>query len=424
MNGKISDSTGEKSSKVGNVRFEPARSGQPMIEVRSRAFTVTTLQMDTDGDRAGKFDSGVSLDQKDKEVTEYDRALNLLATDATYQKEVSMGKRIALYKLGRELGSGNFAKVKAGVHVLAKEKVAVKIIDRGKIDQKSMKLLAREIANMDELHHPNVIQLFEVIETMSKMYLVMEMAGGGELYQYVLDKERLDEAEAAHIFAQVVAAVYHLHEHLIIHRDIKAENVFFVSPGWVKLGDLGFSAQIEPGALMKTFCGSPPYAAPELFRDAEYQGEYVDIWALGIMLYFLVVGNTPFRGDTVSELKRLILDGYFTIPESITPFCQDMINGILKMQPTSRMNLNDIMVGDCAQFARVAGALLAVQVSLPDCRRQVVGDAERGGGPGQGQHDRPAGLVALCQVRRVAGDAQAARRQGKQGCVTTNLRRA
>uniref|UniRef100_A0A915KCC0 non-specific serine/threonine protein kinase n=1 Tax=Romanomermis culicivorax TaxID=13658 RepID=A0A915KCC0_ROMCU len=291
------------------------------------------------GERSG---STISLNKLDRQITSYEKVVELLSHDATYQKDVSLGKRIGFYKLGKELGSGNFSKVKLGLHVLTKEKVAVKIMDKSKMDQKSQKLLQREIENMDVMHHPNIVRLFELVETFSKIYLSMEFAGGGELYHYVIQNNCLPEDEAKRLFAQVLSAVIHMHENGIIHRDIKAENVFFAAPNWVKLGDFGFSTEITPGEMLNTFCGSPPYAAPELFKDKSYQGDFVDIWALGILLYFMVVGNTPFRGESVAELKKQILNGYFTFPETASPFFQDLVNGILKQDPITRYSLIDV----------------------------------------------------------------------------------
>uniref|UniRef100_A0A0N4Z346 non-specific serine/threonine protein kinase n=1 Tax=Parastrongyloides trichosuri TaxID=131310 RepID=A0A0N4Z346_PARTI len=275
-------------------------------------------------------------------MTLYERTLYLLTNDPAHQKEVALGKRIGFYRLGKELGAGNFSKVKLGVHVLTKEKVAVKVMEKAKMDQKSQKLLEREIESIEFLHHPNIIRLFECVETLSKTYLIMEYAGGGELYNYVHSKGKLPEDVAKPIFAQLISAVSHMHSKNVIHRDIKAENVIFAQPGWVKLADFGFSCKVQDNVMLKTFCGSPPYAAPELFKDQEYYGPGVDIWALGVLLYFMIVGITPFRGDTVSDLKQTILKGQYSMPEYVTTFAQHVINRMLDVNPQRRMTIQDI----------------------------------------------------------------------------------
>uniref|UniRef100_A0A0N5BC54 non-specific serine/threonine protein kinase n=1 Tax=Strongyloides papillosus TaxID=174720 RepID=A0A0N5BC54_STREA len=288
-------------------------------------------------------DSTYSNGQKNiPQMTLYERTLYLLANDPAQQKEVALGKRIGFYRLGKELGAGNFSKVKLGVHVLTKEKVAIKVMEKSKMDQKAQRLLEREIESMEILHHPNVIRLFECVETLSKTYLIMEYAGGGELYNYVHTKGKLPEDVAKPIFAQLISAVAHMHSKNVIHRDIKAENVIFSQPGWVKLADFGFSCKIQENVLLKTFCGSPPYAAPELFKDQEYYGPGVDIWALGVLLYFMLVGVTPFRGDTVSDLKQTILKGQYNMPDYITTFAQHVINRMLDINPQRRMTIEDI----------------------------------------------------------------------------------
>ncbi|CAD6199339.1 unnamed protein product [Caenorhabditis auriculariae] len=270
------------------------------------------------------------------EMSLYDRTLHMLATDPVYQKEVALGKRIGFYRLGKEVGAGNFSKVKMGIHVLTKEKVAVKIMDKAKMDQKAQKLLTREIQSMEKMNHPNCV------ETLTRVHLVLEYAGGGELYAYVHERGKLTEAEAKPLFAQIVSAVSHMHSRQLVHRDIKAENVMFSGPNTVKLVDFGFSCLVPGNQTLETFCGSPPYAAPELFRDKSYNGELVDIWALGVLLYFMLVGVTPFRGETVSELKVVIIQGAYTIPDYVSLLATHLLQSMLTLDPAKRSLIHDV----------------------------------------------------------------------------------
>ncbi|VBB29834.1 unnamed protein product [Acanthocheilonema viteae] len=269
----------------------------------------------------------------------YESMLDSLINDPAMQKEIALGKRIGFYSICEEIGSGNFSKVNLGIHCLTNEKVAMKVMDKSKMKEK---LLEHEIKSMEQLHHPNIIRLFECVETTSRIYLVMEYAGFGELYSYIHHRGKLSENHCKPIFAQIVSAISYIHSKNIIHRDIKAENVLLSAPDWIKLADFGFACQVNPNDRLTTFCGSPAYAAPELLRNDEYYGANADIWAIGVLLYFILVGRTPFSGETINNLKQCILRGAYPLPNYLSISAQRAISQMLVIDPKKRSTIDDI----------------------------------------------------------------------------------
>ncbi|XP_064424544.1 serine/threonine-protein kinase NIM1-like [Latimeria chalumnae] len=295
------------------------------------------------GDSEGCTEAEQEKKEQLRRLTPLERVAYEKLHDEKVIKEITLGKRIGFYQIRGEIGRGNFSQVKLGIHTLTKEKVAIKILDKTHLDDKFQHLITREIATMERLHHPNIIRLFEVIETRNRLHLAMEYAGGGELFATICTRGRLSENQSKQIFAQVVSAVKHMHEYEIIHRDLKAENIFFTSSYCVKVGDFGFSTLCCLDDPLKTLCGSPPYAAPELFQNKKYLGVFVDIWALGILLYFMLTATMPFNADTIIKLKQHILQGVYTFPPHVSVLARQLIQGILKPIPTDRFTITKIM---------------------------------------------------------------------------------
>uniref|UniRef100_A0ABK0L3I5 non-specific serine/threonine protein kinase n=1 Tax=Rattus norvegicus TaxID=10116 RepID=A0ABK0L3I5_RAT len=211
---------------------------------------------------------------------------------------------IGNYRLLKTIGKGNFAKVKLARHILTGKEVAVKIIDKTQLNSSSLQKLFREVRIMKVLNHPNIVKLFEVIETEKTLYLVMEYASGGEVFDYLVAHGRMKEKEARAKFRQIVSAVQYCHQKFIVHRDLKAENLLLDADMNIKIADFGFSNEFTFGNKLDTFCGSPPYAAPELFQGKKYDGPEVDVWSLGVILYTLVSGSLPFDGQNLKQIMK------------------------------------------------------------------------------------------------------------------------
>eukprot|EP00035_Acanthoeca_spectabilis_P021758 m.440038 g.440038 ORF g.440038 m.440038 type:complete len:687 (+) comp18458_c0_seq1:135-2195(+) len=253
---------------------------------------------------------------------------------------------ISNYVLGKTVGKGNFAKVKLAVHKLTGAEVAIKIVDKNSLNESSMAKLKREVDNMKRMDHPNIVKLYEVIDTESTLYLVMEYAAGGEVFDYLVEHGRMKEKDARLKFRQIVSAVEYCHARGVIHRDLKAENLLLDANMNIKIADFGFSNTYEPGDRLDTFCGSPPYAAPELFQGKKYDGPEVDVWSLGVILYTLVSGSLPFDGQTLKELRERVLRGKYRIPFYMSQECEQLLKRFLAVSPGRRSSLRDVMKHD------------------------------------------------------------------------------
>ncbi|XP_053608501.1 serine/threonine-protein kinase SIK2 [Plodia interpunctella] len=250
--------------------------------------------------------------------------------------------RVGFYDIERTIGKGNFAVVKLARHRITKTEVAIKIIDKSQLDASNLQKVYREVDIMKRLDHPHIIKLYQVMETKNMIYIVSEYASKGEIFDYIARYGRMAEQAARRKFWQILSAVEYCHERRIVHRDLKAENLLLDANMNIKIADFGFSNYYATGELLATWCGSPPYAAPEVFEGKRYTGPEIDIWSLGVVLYVLVCGALPFDGSTLQSLRDRVLSGRFRIPYFMSEDCESLIRKMLVLEPMKRYTIEQI----------------------------------------------------------------------------------
>ncbi|CAM1314792.1 SIK2 (predicted) [Pycnogonum litorale] len=268
-----------------------------------------------------------------------DQAMATDSTDATGHKNPI---RVGFYDVERTIGKGNFAVVKLARHRITKTEVAIKIIDKRRLDAANLQKVYREVQVMKLLNHPHIIKLYQVMETSNMLYLVSEYASQGEIFDHIASHGKMSESMARQKFCQILSAVEYCHQHHIVHRDLKAENLLLDSNMNIKIADFGFSNFYKPDEHLSTWCGSPPYAAPEVFEGKKYTGPEIDIWSLGVVLYVLVCGALPFDGSSLPMIRDRVLSGRFRIPYFMSSECENLIRKMLVLDPNKRFTISKI----------------------------------------------------------------------------------
>ncbi|XP_076782634.1 sperm motility kinase 2A-like [Arvicanthis niloticus] len=236
---------------------------------------------------------------------------------------------------------GSYAKVKLARHRLTGKLVAVKIIHKR---QQWCHPVTSEVEILKMTNHPNIISLFQVIETEKRIYLIMELAEGKSLSQHIQDSGHLQEDEACTIFKQILGAMNYCHDQGIIHRDLKPDNIMIDSNGRIKIIDFGLGTQVKSGQQLSFHCGTYPYSAPELNLGRLYEGPKVDVWTLGVLLYFMMTGRLPFIAANRSQLQRQIVLGNYPMPRCLSMELQDMISYLLTRNPNHRPTITQVMM--------------------------------------------------------------------------------
>ncbi|XP_053879680.1 hormonally up-regulated neu tumor-associated kinase homolog A-like [Malaclemys terrapin pileata] len=258
-------------------------------------------------------------------------------------------KQVGTYLVGKMINKGSFAKVMEGLHIPTGEKVAIKVIDKKKAKQDSyvLKNMKREPRIHQMIKHPNIVQLYETLETENSYYMVMELCLGGDLMDRICDKKKLEEREVRDYTRQIMSAVEHLHRHGIVHRDLKIENFLLDENNNIKIVDFGLSNTIKfeglSQELLNTQCGSPAYAAPELLAHKKY-GPKVDVWSIGVCTFAMLTGTLPFIVEpfNIKQLHQKMVNGEISpIPSNISSGAVHFIHSLLEPDPAKRPAVKD-----------------------------------------------------------------------------------
>ncbi|EGW32031.1 uncharacterized protein SPAPADRAFT_61130 [Spathaspora passalidarum NRRL Y-27907] len=251
--------------------------------------------------------------------------------------------RIGKYQIIKTLGEGSFGKVKLAHHLVTGQRVALKIINRKTLAKSDMQgRVEREISYLRLLRHPHIIKLYDVIKSKDEIIMVIEYAGK-ELFDYIVQRGKMPQDEARRFFQQIIAAVEYCHRHKIVHRDLKPENLLLDDQLNVKIADFGLSNIMTDGNFLKTSCGSPNYAAPEVISGKLYAGPEVDVWSAGVILYVMLCGRLPFDDEFIPALFKKISNGVYTLPNYLSPGAKHLLTRMLVVNPLNRITIHEIM---------------------------------------------------------------------------------
>jgi serine/threonine protein kinase len=277
--------------------------------------------------------------------------------------------RVRFYAIGPEIGHGAFAHVFTATNLSTSERCAIKIIPLSTLSRKDdFRALRQEISLITYLCHGNIIRLKDSFSDDHFIFLILDLCTGGDLCHYIINQGPLDEPTCALVFAQIASALAYCHSCGIVHRDLKPENIMITQFPAVKIADFGLSGFSKDGELMRDFCGSQCYMAPECHRKMAYDGKKADIWSLGVMLCVIATGEFPWPVTEKHAMVHHILKGDYTIPEVMSDECRSLVNGMLQMDPNRRIGMREILTHPFlkrAEQSQYWGAVDAPSLELP-----------------------------------------------------------
>lgn len=251
--------------------------------------------------------------------------------------------RIGPYRLLETIGEGAFSVVKLAYDEKLGKKYACKIIRRTRLTTKSLlRRFEMEIRISQTLHHPNVVELIDILKDHDYFYILFELAAQGELFQYIVDRCRLSEGLSKKLLLQILDGLEYVHSLDICHRDLKPENILLDGKDNIKLSDFGLSKVLPVDHLTSTPCGSPCYASPECISGKAYDAIVSDIWSLGVILYAMVTGKLPWTQKNQKLLFNQIKNGDYTVPQNLSPEVRDLIKRMMCTDSKKRITIQEI----------------------------------------------------------------------------------
>ncbi|KAL8269900.1 hypothetical protein Esti_006185 [Eimeria stiedai] len=250
------------------------------------------------------------------------------------------------FNLGPVLGKGAYAPVHLAVHKVTGKSVAVKIYQGFRqMEREKRALVTREVQIMRKLQHENIVKFAGTFNEPQAIYIVMQHLSGGSLYGLVRNhpKGHLSEDSARRLFMDVAKGVAYLHSQSVVHRDLKLDNMLLDDKGRVRLIDFGFASLLKPGVKCRMACGTPSYMPPEILKKGEYEGTAADMWSLGVVLYAMLHGCYPFKGQKPEELYANIAAGEYTVSQSLSSDAKTLLHGLLSLNPEGRLKAEQVL---------------------------------------------------------------------------------
>lgn len=264
----------------------------------------------------------------------------------------------------KELGHGSFATVCKAFNKSNRRMYAIKVFPKSNLSTATQtERFQREVNSTAYLRHENIVALHDFFWDDANFYLVLDLCSGGELFDYIVKRDRLSERDAALVFKQIAGVIAYCHSQGVAHRDLKPENILIDKWPRIKVSDFGLCGYLREDELMHTFCGSTLYCAPECLSQVDYDGRASDVWSLGVILYSMVTGDNPWKGANMAQMVAQIKLGNYEVPDYVSNDCRDLISGMLRVTPSARLTISEVL--DHVWLLQADMSKLRVESQLP-----------------------------------------------------------